>query len=183
MNDYRLKPRTRRDFLKLAGITAAALGMTKTSPARDMNEMISDQGLSTQASFRGTQTITLFLCGDVMTGRGIDQVLPYPSDPQIYESYMTSAQGYVKIAEDASGPIPKPVDFAYIWGDALEELRRTNPDVRILNLETAVTASKDYWARASITGCIRGTSPVLLLRRLTAACWPTIMSWIGVMPG
>ena len=150
MNDYRLKPRTRRDFLKLAGITAAALGMTKTSPARDMNEMISDQGLSTQASFRGTQTITLFLCGDVMTGRGIDQVLPYPSDPQIYESYMTSAQGYVKIAEDASGPIPKPVDFAYIWGDALEELRRTNPDVRILNLETAVTASKDYWAGKGI---------------------------------
>lgn len=150
MNDYRLKPRTRRNFLKLAGITAAALGMTKTSPARDMNEMISDQGLSTQASFRGTQTITLFLCGDVMTGRGIDQVLPYPSDPQIYESYMTSAQGYVKIAEDASGPIPKPVDFAYIWGDALEELRRTNPDVRILNLETAVTASKDYWAGKGI---------------------------------
>jgi hypothetical protein len=39
---------------------------------------------------------------------------------------MTSAQGYVKLAEEASGPISKPVDFAYIWGDALEELRRTS---------------------------------------------------------
>ena len=150
MNDYELKPRTRRAFLKLAGITAVALGMIKMRPTTDRNEMISDQRFSTQASSRDTQTITLFLCGDVMTGRGIDQVLPYPSDPRIYESYMTSAQGYVKIAEEASGPIPKPVDFAYIWGDALEELRRTDPDVRIINLETAVTTSSEFWAGKGI---------------------------------
>lgn len=107
--------------------------------------MIPDQSLSSQAASRGTQTITLFLCGDVMTGRGIDQVLPYPGNPQIYESYMTSAKGYVKIAEEVNGPISKPVDFAYIWGDALKELRRSNPDVRIINLETAVTASPEFW--------------------------------------
>ena len=35
--------------------------------------------------------ITLFLAGDVMTGRGIDQVLAHPSDPVIYEPYMRSA--------------------------------------------------------------------------------------------
>ena len=107
--------------------------------------MISDQSLSSQAASRDTQTITLFLCGDVMTGRGIDQVLPYPGNPQIYEPYMTSAKGYVRLAEEVNGPIPKPVDFAYIWGDALEELRRTNPDVRIINLETAVTTSPEFW--------------------------------------
>jgi poly-gamma-glutamate capsule biosynthesis protein CapA/YwtB (metallophosphatase superfamily) len=150
MNDYELKPRTRRDFLKLAGITAVALGMIKMRPTTDRNQMISDQSFSTQASSRNTQTITLFLCGDVMTGRGIDQVLPYPSDPRIYESFMTSAQDYVKIAEEASGPIPKPVDFAYIWGDALEELRRTDPDVRIINLETAVTTRSEFWAGKGI---------------------------------
>ncbi|MFA5923309.1 MAG: hypothetical protein WC856_18810 [Methylococcaceae bacterium] len=76
--------------------------------------MISDQSLSSQETSRDTQTITLFLCGDVMTGRGIDQVLPNPLHPRIYEPYMISVQGYVKIAEEASGPIPKPVDFAYI---------------------------------------------------------------------
>jgi poly-gamma-glutamate synthesis protein (capsule biosynthesis protein) len=107
--------------------------------------MISEQSLSSQAASCDSQTITLFLCGDVMTGRAIDQVLPYPGNPQIYEPYMTSAKGYVRLAEDINGPIPKPVDFAYIWGDALEELRRTNPDVRIINLETAVTVSPEFW--------------------------------------
>ena len=58
-----------------------------------------------------TESVTLFLCGDVMTGRGIDQVLPHPSSPEIYESYMTSALGYVEIAEEANGPIPAPVAF------------------------------------------------------------------------
>jgi poly-gamma-glutamate synthesis protein (capsule biosynthesis protein) len=43
--------------------------------------------------------LTIFLCGDVMTGRGIDQVLPHPCAPQIYESYMKSAGGYVTLAE------------------------------------------------------------------------------------
>jgi len=35
------------------------------------------------------------------------------------------------------------VDFAYVWGDALTELERMNPAVRIVNLETAVTRSDD----------------------------------------
>lgn len=91
------------------------------------------------------ETLTLFLCGDVMTGRGIDQVLPHPGDPRIYESYMSSALGYVQLAEDAHGPIGKPVDFSYVWGDALAELSRRRPDARIVNLETAVTASGDPW--------------------------------------
>jgi poly-gamma-glutamate synthesis protein (capsule biosynthesis protein) len=119
------------------------LKVTKTRGGR--HEMIPDQSFSSQAISRGSQTITLFLCGDVMTGRGIDQVLPYPGKPQIYEPYMTSAKGYVTLAEEANGAIPKPVDFAYIWGDALEELRRANPDVRIINLETAVTVSQQFW--------------------------------------
>jgi len=112
--------------------------------------MMPDPSLSSQAIFRNTQTITLFLGGDVMTGRGIDQVLPYPGNPRIYEPYMTSAKGYVRLAEEVNGPISKPVDFAYIWGDALEELRRTNPDARIINLETAVTSSPEFWAGKGI---------------------------------
>ena len=87
-------------------------------------------------------TVTLFLCGDVMTGRGIDQILPHPAEPHLYEPYMRSALGYVELAEQASGPIERPVDFAYIWGDALAELERVRPDARIVNLETAVTRSR-----------------------------------------
>ncbi|HHO67557.1 MAG TPA: poly-gamma-glutamate biosynthesis protein, partial [Gammaproteobacteria bacterium] len=32
--------------------------------------------------------IRLFLGGDVMTGRGIDQVLPHPGDPRIHEPWV-----------------------------------------------------------------------------------------------
>ncbi len=91
------------------------------------------------------RNITLFICGDVMTGRGIDQILPYPCDPEIYESYMKSALGYVRLAEKVSGPIPRPADFSYIWGDALPELDRMTPDLTIINLETSVTRSEDFW--------------------------------------
>ena len=94
--------------------------------------------------------ITIFMCGDVMTGRGIDQVLPYPSDPLIYEPYMKSARGYVEIAEKAKGPIQQPVSFSYIWGDALKELERVAPDLRIINLETSVTKSDDHWKSKEI---------------------------------
>ncbi len=89
--------------------------------------------------------ITLFLSGDVMTGRGIDQVLPFPGDPVIHESYVKNAVRYVTLAEEVNGPIPRQVDFSYIWGDALVELKKVSPYFRIINLETAVTRSNDYW--------------------------------------
>ncbi|MGD8883213.1 MAG: CapA family protein [Desulfobacterales bacterium] len=97
-----------------------------------------------------TRNVKIFLCGDVMTGRGIDQVLPHPSDPLIYESYMKSARGYVKIAEQVNGPIQQPVSFAYIWGDALEEFNRSAPHVRLINLETSITTRNDYWKAKGI---------------------------------
>jgi poly-gamma-glutamate capsule biosynthesis protein CapA/YwtB (metallophosphatase superfamily) len=89
--------------------------------------------------------IKMFMCGDVMTGRGIDQVLPRPSDPVLYEPYIKDARQYVDIAERMSGPIPRGVDFSYIWGDATEELDRAAPDLRMINLETSMTESNDYW--------------------------------------
>jgi poly-gamma-glutamate synthesis protein (capsule biosynthesis protein) len=89
--------------------------------------------------------VTLFLCGDVMTGRGVDQVLPYPSSPEIFESYLDDARSYVDLAEKANGPITKPVPFSYIWGDALTVFERVSPDLRIINLETSITTSNRYW--------------------------------------
>jgi poly-gamma-glutamate capsule biosynthesis protein CapA/YwtB (metallophosphatase superfamily) len=89
--------------------------------------------------------VTLFLCGDVMTGRGVDQILPHPSAPEIFEPCVSDAREYVALAERASGPIPRGVAPEYIWGDALEELARAGPDARIINLETSVTTSDDSW--------------------------------------
>ncbi|MEX0959283.1 MAG: CapA family protein [Burkholderiales bacterium] len=88
--------------------------------------------------------VTLFVCGDMMTGRGIDQVLPHPSDPVIHEPYMDSALGYVALAEQANGPIPRAVTPEYIWGDALAEFDRIKPQACIVNLETAITTSQDW---------------------------------------
>lgn len=85
-----------------------------------------------------------------MLGRGIDQILPHPSDPRLYEPYMKSARGYVELAEQAYGPIPRPVSFDYIWGDALTEWQRRAPDVKIVNLETSITTSDAYWPRKTI---------------------------------
>lgn len=89
--------------------------------------------------------VKIFLCGDVMTGRGIDQILPHPGSAQIHEPFMRSAQGYVELAEESSGPIARPVGFEYIWGDALDVLAREDPDARIVNLETAITVSNEAW--------------------------------------
>ena len=69
--------------------------------------------------------------------------MPYPSPPRIYEPYVTSALDYVRLAEQRNGPIPRAVDFDYVWGDALVELRDQRPHLRIINLETSVTTSDD----------------------------------------
>jgi len=97
-----------------------------------------------------TKAITIFLCGDVMTGRGIDQVLPHAGDPSLHESYVKDARKYVELAEKVNGFIQKPVDWPYIWGDAIEELKRVAPDIRIINLETSVTTSNEYWRNKGI---------------------------------
>ena len=82
-----------------------------------------------------------------MTGRGIDQVLPHPGEPTLHESYAGSALDYVRLAEEANGPIPRSLDLSYVWGVALDELSRAQPDVRIVNLETSITRSDDYVAK------------------------------------
>ena len=149
----------RRQFIGYAlaaGITIAVRPMCAQAITIDTGNNAAEAGISSKDGEQNTgrrhpqslHPITLFLCGDVMTGRGVDQVLPHPGDPILFEGYMKSARGYVELAEEANGPIPKPVDFSYIWGDALPELERRKPDVRIINLETAVTRSNDVENKA-----------------------------------
>ena len=89
-------------------------------------------------------TLRLFLCGDVMLGRGIDQILPQPCDPALHEDYVQSALEYVQLAEAANGPVKRPVAPVYVWGAALDELKQARPDARIINLETSITHSEDF---------------------------------------
>jgi poly-gamma-glutamate synthesis protein (capsule biosynthesis protein) len=85
----------------------------------------------------------LFLGGDVMTGRGVDQILPHPGDPKLWEAHVKDARDYVTLAEAANGQLPRPVDFSWPWGDALQLLDHLAPDLRIVNLETSITSSSD----------------------------------------
>jgi poly-gamma-glutamate synthesis protein (capsule biosynthesis protein) len=91
-----------------------------------------------------TDTLTLVLCGDVMTGRGVDQIFWHPNTPELHEPFIRDARDYVELAEEVNGTIPRPVDAAYIWGDALAELERVSPAARIINLETSITSSDAY---------------------------------------
>ncbi|KAI1731088.1 hypothetical protein Ddc_03816 [Ditylenchus destructor] len=96
--------------------------------------------------FSNGDRVCVFLCGDVMTGRGIDQILPHPSKPNLYEPYVRDANDYVHLAEVKNGKLPKrPVDYAYPWGDALTVLDKVKPHARIINLETSITTSENKW--------------------------------------
>ena len=88
--------------------------------------------------------VTLFLAGDVMLGRGIDQVLPHPGDPTLREGYLHDARDYVRLVEAVSGPVHAPVDPDWVWGDVLAVLDAAGVDARIINLETSITASDDF---------------------------------------
>jgi poly-gamma-glutamate synthesis protein (capsule biosynthesis protein) len=92
----------------------------------------------------GDGVVTVFVCGDVMPGRGVDQILPHPGDPELREAYARDARAYVDLAERAHGPIPRPAAFGWPWGDALRVLEEIAPDVRVINLETAITASRGF---------------------------------------
>ncbi|MEA2094994.1 MAG: CapA family protein [Pseudomonadota bacterium] len=160
----------RRDFLRYSAIMPVAAAALHKGVA--MPQQI------TQADKQRPDSVTLFVAGDVMTGRGIDQVLPHPGDPRIFEPWSRSALDYVQLAERTNGPIPRPVDFAYIWGDALAALDEAAPDVRIINLETAVTRKGSPWpgkgiqyrmhpdnipclTAAAIDGCVLANNHVL----------------------
>ena len=86
----------------------------------------------------------IFLTGDVMTGRAIDQLLPHPGDPTLRESFVSDARTYIGLAEQANGPIPAPIDFTWPWGEALEIVDQFAPDVRLLNLETSITTADAF---------------------------------------
>ncbi|HWA60850.1 MAG TPA: CapA family protein [Caulobacteraceae bacterium] len=88
--------------------------------------------------------LRILLGGDVMLGRGVDQILAHPSPDAIHEAGLALASDYVRLAERAHGPIPRRAGADYVWGDALRAWAAQSPDVRIVNLETAVTRSEAY---------------------------------------
>ena len=115
----------------------------------------------------GDRAVTLVLGGDVMLGRGIDQLLAHPGDSALWESGVHDARTYVALAERACGPIPTPVDDTWPWGDALAELTDPAVAARILNLETSITTSDDFASGKAVhyrmspdnIGCLLAAAP------------------------
>jgi hypothetical protein len=62
------------------------------------------------------RAVTVFLCGDVMPGRGVDQILSHSGDPTLHEQYVRDARQYVELAQLKNGPIPYPVGDLWPWG-------------------------------------------------------------------
>lgn len=85
-------------------------------------------------------TVTVLLGGDVMLGRGVDQALPHPGDPELREPWVRDARRYLESAESANGPVPRPCGYDWPWGEVPGLLDDLAPEVRLINLETAITA-------------------------------------------
>lgn len=123
---------------------------TNTDFGKPGIKLTNDDRKNTVHTIANPEGITIFMTGDVMTGRGIDQILPNPGDPSLFEPYVRNAKRYADLAREANGPIKQPVAYAYIWGDALAVIDRVSPDLRIINLETSITKSDDYWKSKSV---------------------------------
>jgi poly-gamma-glutamate capsule biosynthesis protein CapA/YwtB (metallophosphatase superfamily) len=89
--------------------------------------------------------LKLFLCGDVMAGRGIDQAFLNSVDPVLYEPYVKDAGTYKRLAEEKNGPFDIPFSYDYIWGDALRVWNENAADFKLINLETSITTSAEPW--------------------------------------
>ena len=83
-----------------------------------------------------------------MTGRGIDCILPHPNPPDFGrpdDRYPVSR--YLQLAEARNGPVPRSVPFDYVWGVGLGILARWAPDLRLVNLETAITTGTEWYPK------------------------------------
>ncbi|MFM2173732.1 MAG: hypothetical protein RLZZ54_1659 [Cyanobacteriota bacterium] len=89
--------------------------------------------------------LKLLLGGDLMLGRGIDQLMPQHCDPALHETVARDARHYVALAEQRIGPIATPFSPERVWGDSLSWIQRFDPELRVVNLETAITSGGQPW--------------------------------------
>lgn len=107
-------------------------------------------GLFCTGQIMEKEALEIFLAGDVMTGRGIDQALRYSVEPVLYEPYVKDARDYLFLAERRNGELDLPLSYSYVWGDALKIWDQRNPHLRLINLETSITTHDEPWPDKSI---------------------------------
>ena len=93
---------------------------------------------------RQANTLRLFLGGDVMTGRAIDQLFAVHNDDDFGKPEHVPARRYLALSAALHGGEMRPVRHDYVWGSALGVLDQAQPDFRLVNLETAITTSNAW---------------------------------------
>lgn len=88
----------------------------------------------------------MFLGGDVMTGRAIDQLFAQHNPDDFGKADHVPAQQYYQWSADFHGAEMRPQRLEYPWGAALGVLEAAQPDFRLVNLETAITTA-NAWER------------------------------------
>jgi poly-gamma-glutamate capsule biosynthesis protein CapA/YwtB (metallophosphatase superfamily) len=96
--------------------------------------------------------VTVFVCGDVMTGRQIDQILPHHNPAGIQERYVRDACDYVELAKPTDRFVARSTPPAS--GVMRSPSSGTGFQGRIINLETSITRSEEFWPDGGIQiGC------------------------------
>ncbi len=126
-----------------------------------------DQDSATDTHNQG-DGVRLFLAGDVMIGRGIDQLSPWHCDPLLHEASVKDAREYLQLIfseqkrmkgenDQETGDVAQLIATAraqwptYVWGFALTVLSHLRPHFSLVNLETALTCrSATPWPRKAV---------------------------------
>eukprot|EP00899_Mesostigma_viride_P028783 jgi/Mesvir1/908/Mv17470-RA.1 len=98
---------------------------------------------STSSESVGNAVFCLALVGDVMTGRLVDQLLPHPTPDEVEHGRSMSELGQMLRRSHLPPGTHDDAMCRRVWGTALAPL--LSADVRILNLETSVTANSAKW--------------------------------------
>ncbi|GBF99365.1 hypothetical protein Rsub_12169 [Raphidocelis subcapitata] len=132
------------------GARAAGPGAGATRPGSGRVAAAGARAATTMAQPKPPGTVRLLLTGDIMLGRGVDQILPHHVGPAIYEGWVKDARDYVALAEEANGPLPSQRGPDYPWGFALSDIAAMAPDAFVVNLETAMTTHPEPWPQKGI---------------------------------
>ncbi len=119
------------------------------------------EGQKTFSWEKSADSVRLFLGGDVMTGRGVDQLFATHNEGDFNKPDAVSARQYLEWSALMHGAEIRPLRHDYIWGAALSVFDTVRPDFRLVNLETSITTCS-AWERKRFnfrmhpanTGCL-----------------------------
>ena len=84
--------------------------------------------------------IRLSFAGDLMLGRGVDQVLKFPTDSRLYENAVKNSKEYVLLIQSELKRQNKVYELLF-WSPIMNDFHKFQSHLFFINLETAITHS------------------------------------------